>query len=152
VRANCSRFGTPWHPSNGCSALFVTKRAVNGYYQTLDYAYWQRRGDLARLVPLAEMQIKSAESRSRLRTKSFAGNSNRARFTGGRLDRPRRDNKSGNHVPMADRIGVDAKLIGKGFPKRLATLGVRMANTVQPGKTYLGWRERTDFHRSDAAN
>jgi DMSO/TMAO reductase YedYZ molybdopterin-dependent catalytic subunit len=39
--------------------IIVTDRPFNGYYQTLDYAYWKRRGDLAELTPLSEMQIKA---------------------------------------------------------------------------------------------
>src|SRR2546428_1030198 len=39
--------------------VIVTDRPFNGYYQTLDYAYWKRRGDNAELVPLSEMQIKA---------------------------------------------------------------------------------------------
>lgn len=39
--------------------IVVTDKPFTGYYQTLDYAYWKRRGDLAELVPLAEMQIKT---------------------------------------------------------------------------------------------
>src|SRR5713226_8513147 len=36
--------------------IIVTDRPFNGYYQTLDYAYWKRRGDIADLVPLSEVQ------------------------------------------------------------------------------------------------
>jgi DMSO/TMAO reductase YedYZ molybdopterin-dependent catalytic subunit len=39
--------------------IIVTDRPFSGYYQTLDYAYWKRRGDIAELVPLSEMQIKA---------------------------------------------------------------------------------------------
>jgi len=39
--------------------IIVTDRPFNGYYQTLDYAFWKRRGDNAELVPLSEMQIKA---------------------------------------------------------------------------------------------
>src|SRR5438477_6687993 len=39
--------------------IIVSDKPFTGYYQTLDYAYWKRRGDLAELVPLAEMQIKA---------------------------------------------------------------------------------------------
>src|SRR5437870_18839 len=39
--------------------IIVTDRPFNGYYQTLDYAFWKRRGDIAELAPLAEMQIKA---------------------------------------------------------------------------------------------
>src|SRR5438046_2066801 len=39
--------------------ITVTDRTFTGYYQTLDYAYWRRRGDIAELGPLSEMQIKA---------------------------------------------------------------------------------------------
>src|SRR3989454_695877 len=39
--------------------IIVTDRPFNGYYQTLDYAFWKRRGDIAELAPLSEMQIKA---------------------------------------------------------------------------------------------
>jgi len=43
--------------------IIVTDKPFTGYYQTLDYAYWKRREDLAELVPLAEMQIKAEIAR-----------------------------------------------------------------------------------------
>src|SRR5437773_556332 len=39
--------------------VIVTDRPFAGYYQTMDYAYWKRRGDIAELTPLTEMQIKA---------------------------------------------------------------------------------------------
>lgn len=43
--------------------IIVTDRPFNGYYQTLDYAFWRRRGDIAELIPLSEMQIKAEIAR-----------------------------------------------------------------------------------------
>jgi DMSO/TMAO reductase YedYZ molybdopterin-dependent catalytic subunit len=39
--------------------IIVTSQPFAGYYQTLDYAYWKRRGDIAELSPVAELQIKA---------------------------------------------------------------------------------------------
>jgi DMSO/TMAO reductase YedYZ molybdopterin-dependent catalytic subunit len=39
--------------------IVVTNQSFTGYYQTIDYAYWKRRGDIAELTPLAEMQVKA---------------------------------------------------------------------------------------------
>jgi DMSO/TMAO reductase YedYZ molybdopterin-dependent catalytic subunit len=39
--------------------IIVTDQPFTGYYQTLDYAYWKRRGNIAELNPLAEMQVKA---------------------------------------------------------------------------------------------
>jgi len=43
--------------------IIVTGKPFTGYYQTLDYAYWKRQGDLAELLPLAEMQLKAEIAR-----------------------------------------------------------------------------------------
>jgi DMSO/TMAO reductase YedYZ molybdopterin-dependent catalytic subunit len=39
--------------------VIVTDQPFTGYYQTMDYAYWKRRGEIAELTPLTEMQIKA---------------------------------------------------------------------------------------------
>src|SRR6266516_1596422 len=43
--------------------IIVTDKTFTGYYQTMDYAYWARRTDLAELVPLTEMQTKAEIAR-----------------------------------------------------------------------------------------
>src|SRR5256712_12742724 len=55
--------------------IIVTDRPFTGYYQTLDYAYWRRRGDIAELTPLTEMQIK-AQIAHPARGEVVAANSN----------------------------------------------------------------------------
>src|SRR5436190_8074251 len=39
--------------------ITVTDHPFAGYYQTLDYAYWKRRGDTAELSPVTELQVKA---------------------------------------------------------------------------------------------
>jgi DMSO/TMAO reductase YedYZ molybdopterin-dependent catalytic subunit len=39
--------------------IIVTDQPFAGYYQTLDYAYWKRRGDTVELSPVAELQVKA---------------------------------------------------------------------------------------------
>jgi len=39
--------------------IIVTDQPFAGYYQTLDYAYWKRRGNIAELSPIAELQVKA---------------------------------------------------------------------------------------------
>jgi DMSO/TMAO reductase YedYZ molybdopterin-dependent catalytic subunit len=39
--------------------IIVTDQPFTGYYQTIDYAYWKRRAEVAELTPLTEMQIKA---------------------------------------------------------------------------------------------
>jgi DMSO/TMAO reductase YedYZ molybdopterin-dependent catalytic subunit len=43
--------------------IIVTSQPFTGYYQTLDYAYWKRRGDIAELTPVAELQVKAEIAR-----------------------------------------------------------------------------------------
>jgi DMSO/TMAO reductase YedYZ molybdopterin-dependent catalytic subunit len=39
--------------------IIVADEPFTGYYQTIDYAYWKRRAEVAELTPLTEMQIKA---------------------------------------------------------------------------------------------
>jgi DMSO/TMAO reductase YedYZ molybdopterin-dependent catalytic subunit len=39
--------------------IIVTDQPFTGYFQTLDYAFWKRRGDMVERVPLSEMQTKA---------------------------------------------------------------------------------------------
>jgi DMSO/TMAO reductase YedYZ molybdopterin-dependent catalytic subunit len=39
--------------------IIVSSEPFTGYYQTLDYAYWKRRGDIGELTPISEMHIKA---------------------------------------------------------------------------------------------
>lgn len=43
--------------------IIVSSEPFTGYYQTLDYAYWKRRGDIAELSPIAELQVKAEIAR-----------------------------------------------------------------------------------------
>jgi len=43
--------------------IIVTDQPFTGYYQTMDYAYWNRRGEIAQLVPLSETQVKAEIAR-----------------------------------------------------------------------------------------
>lgn len=43
--------------------IVVTDRPFNGYYQTVDYAFWKKGNDGATLVPITEMQVKAAIAR-----------------------------------------------------------------------------------------
>jgi len=43
--------------------IIVTDKPFNGYYQSLDYTYWDRRGPLPTLAPLAEQQTKAEIAR-----------------------------------------------------------------------------------------
>jgi DMSO/TMAO reductase YedYZ molybdopterin-dependent catalytic subunit len=43
--------------------LIVTSRPFNGYYQSLDYSFWDRSGPLPTLAPLTEQQVKAEIAR-----------------------------------------------------------------------------------------
>jgi DMSO/TMAO reductase YedYZ molybdopterin-dependent catalytic subunit len=43
--------------------IVVTNKPFNGFYQSLDYSYWDRSGPLPSLTPLAEMQTKAEIAR-----------------------------------------------------------------------------------------
>ena len=43
--------------------IIVTDQPFNGYFQTLDYAFWKRRGDMVERVPLSELQTKAEIAR-----------------------------------------------------------------------------------------
>jgi DMSO/TMAO reductase YedYZ molybdopterin-dependent catalytic subunit len=39
--------------------IIVTDQPFAGYYQSIDYSYWERRGELPTLVPITSMQVKA---------------------------------------------------------------------------------------------
>ena len=43
--------------------IIVTGKPFNGFYQSLDYTYWDRSGALPNLAPLAEQQVKAEIAR-----------------------------------------------------------------------------------------
>ena len=43
--------------------LIVTSEPFNGYYQSLDYSFWDRGGPLPTLAPLSEQQVKAEIAR-----------------------------------------------------------------------------------------
>ena len=53
--------------------IIVAERPFNGYYQTVDYAFWQRGQAGVALVPITEMQVKAAIARPGLNEVIKAG-------------------------------------------------------------------------------
>jgi DMSO/TMAO reductase YedYZ molybdopterin-dependent catalytic subunit len=39
--------------------IIITQQPFAGYYQTIDYSYWKRLGEIGELTPVAEIQIKA---------------------------------------------------------------------------------------------
>jgi DMSO/TMAO reductase YedYZ molybdopterin-dependent catalytic subunit len=54
--------------------IIVTDKPFNGFYQSLDYTYWDRSGPLPTLAPLAEQQTKAEIARPE-NGETIAGNS-----------------------------------------------------------------------------
>lgn len=46
--------------------IVVTREPFRGYYQSIDYTYWERRDGMPTLKPLAEMQVKAQIARPQL--------------------------------------------------------------------------------------
>ena len=59
--------------------IIVTTEAFSGYYQTVDYAYWQQSESGPTLVPITEMQVKAAISRPALGEAIPSGSTYRVR-------------------------------------------------------------------------
>ena len=83
--------------------IIVTDRPFNGYYQTIDYAFWKRDGEHAELVPLREMQTK-AEIAQPKEGDIVPGQFKRARSRRG-LDERGRNHQKWKSALMAEGIG-----------------------------------------------
>lgn len=57
--------------------IVVTERPFQGYYQTVDYAFWEKSENGATLVPITEMQVKAAIARPGIKEVIAAGTSYR---------------------------------------------------------------------------
>ncbi len=53
--------------------IIVTEKPFNGYYQTVDYAYWRRSDAGPELLPITEMQVKAEISRPEINEVISAG-------------------------------------------------------------------------------
>ena len=120
----CARLfpvGTRWRRSNGCSASSSRTEPFNGYYQTLDYAFWKRRGDMPSWFRFPRCKSKR-RSRGR-RRRNGSGEFKSARSRRG-LDRRWRDYKSGTEHGWRDRLGTKRNLLGEVEAERVAALGI----------------------------
>ena len=57
--------------------ILVVNQPFQGYFQTIDYAYWQRNGSLATRVPVTEMQVKASIAKPAFREIIPAGSTYR---------------------------------------------------------------------------
>ncbi len=114
--------------------IIVTGHPFNGYYQTLDYAYWRREGQQARLVALSEMQTKavimspddgetvSQNSNVRVRGAAWTGN--------GEIKKVELSADGGKKWS-------DAKLLGESKPNAWRFWEFDWKTPAKPGKTTL---------------
>ena len=114
--------------------IVVTDKPFNGYYQTLDYAFWERRGGNAELVALSEMQIKaeiaepregetvSASSNVRVHGAAWTGN--------GEITKVELSADSGS-------TWNEAKLLGESKPNAWRLWEFNWKTPAKPGKQTL---------------
>ena len=57
--------------------IYVVNQPFQGYFQTIDYAYWQRKDALAARVPITEMQVKASIAKPTFREIIPAGSTYR---------------------------------------------------------------------------
>ncbi len=122
--------------------VIVTDRPFTGYYQTMDYAFWKRRGEIAELVPLTEMQIK-AEIAQPSKGDVVPGNSN-LRVHGAAWTSDGEITK----VEVSTDDGAswnEANLIGKAVPNAWRLWDFEWHTPSKPGKQTLVARA-TDSH------
>ena len=114
--------------------IIVTDQPFAGYYQTLDYAYWKRRGELAELVPLSELQIKAEIARPS-EGEVVRANSNvrvhGAAWTGdGEITKVELSTDAGS-------TWTEAKLIGESQPNAWRLWEFNWQSPAKPGKRTL---------------
>ena len=112
--------------------IIVIDRPFNGYYQTLDYAYWKRRGDGAELTPLSEMQVKAEIARPAEGETIPANTSVCVHGAAWTCD------AEITKVELSTDGGETwkgAQLLGDSNFERMAIMGVQLADTVATGKT-----------------
>ncbi len=112
----------------------VTDKPFNGYYQTLDYAFWERRGGNAELVALSEMQTKAEIAEPR-EGETVSANSNvrvhGAAWTG---------NGEIAKVEISSDDGAtwnEAKLLGESKPNAWRLWEFNWKTPARPGKVTL---------------
>jgi len=114
--------------------IVVTDKPFNGHYQTLDYAFWERRGGNAELVALSEMQIKAEIAEPR-EGETVSANSNvrvhGAAWTG---------NGEIAKVEISSDDGAtwnEAKLLGESKPNAWRLWEFNWKTPARPGKVTL---------------
>jgi DMSO/TMAO reductase YedYZ molybdopterin-dependent catalytic subunit len=114
--------------------IIVTDKPFGGYYQTLDYAFWKREGEQARLTALSEMQTKAeiiqpsdgevvaANSNVRIRGAAWTGN--------GEITKIELSSDGGS-------TWKEAKLLGESKPNAWRLWEFDWKTSSKPGKVAL---------------
>ena len=114
--------------------VIVTTQQFAGYYQTIDYAYWRRLGDIGELTPIAEMQIK-AEIAKPAQGETVSANSNvrihgAAWTSGGEITKVEVSTDGGT-------TWSEANLIGASRPNAWRLWGFDWRTPSKPGQVQL---------------
>ena len=83
--------------------IIVTTEPFPGYYQTVDYAYWEQSENGPRLVPITEMEVKSAIARPAIG--EFGGRGFHLSYPGRGLDGRGGDCPGGNQLRWWQELG-----------------------------------------------
>jgi DMSO/TMAO reductase YedYZ molybdopterin-dependent catalytic subunit len=121
--------------------IVVSEQPFNGYFETLDYACWQRRGGMITRIALAEMQVK-AEIASPVEGATLPANSSirvrGAAWTSGEITQVELSTDGGS-------TWNEAQLIGKSVPNAWRLWEFDWKTPAGPGKVKLIARA-TDSH------
>jgi DMSO/TMAO reductase YedYZ molybdopterin-dependent catalytic subunit len=114
--------------------VIVTEKPFNGYYQTLDYAFWTRDGDRTQLTPLSQLQIKAEIAQPKV-GETVSANSNvrvhGAAWTGdGEITKVELSTDGGS-------TWRDAKLLGESKPNAWRLWEFDWKTPAKPGQAIL---------------
>jgi DMSO/TMAO reductase YedYZ molybdopterin-dependent catalytic subunit len=114
------------------SRIVVTDQPFHGHYQTIDYAYWDRRNGLPTRIPVTEMQVKAAISQPSMHEVIPAGRGYRihgAAWTSGGQIMQVEVSTDGGQTWSA------AKLLGKSVPNAWRMWEYNWRVPTQAGRT-----------------
>jgi DMSO/TMAO reductase YedYZ molybdopterin-dependent catalytic subunit len=129
--------------------IIATAQPFTGYYQTLDYAYWKRLGDVAELSPVAELQVK-AEIVKPAQGETVPANST-VRIHGAAWS-------SGNKIARVEvstdggATWMDASLLGESKPNAWCFWEFNWKTPAAPGKQTLVARATDALGRTQPAH
>jgi DMSO/TMAO reductase YedYZ molybdopterin-dependent catalytic subunit len=130
------------------TGITVTREPYHGYYQTIDYAYWERGSTTPTLLPIREMRVKAQIARPGFAEAVRAGQAYRvhgaAWTTAAEITRVEVSTDSG-------RTWQDATLLGPSLPNVWRLWEYRWEVPPAPGKTVLLARATDSTGRTQPA-